>query len=66
MASDTYKIVRMYQGEHPKHVIGRGYTLEEAQEHCKDKETSSRTATSAEGKRRTAERGPWFDGYTAE
>ena len=40
-----------------------GLTLEEVQAHCNDPETSSRTCTRAEGKRRTAQRGPWFDGY---
>lgn len=60
---DMYKIVRHYfRGG--KRVIKSGLTLEEAQRHCSDPETSSSTATKAQGKKRTAQRGPWFDGYT--
>lgn len=44
-------------------VIKRGLTLEAAQHHCQQPETSSRTATSARAKRYTATHGPWFDGY---
>jgi len=46
-----------------KRTIRRGLTLEEAQAHCKDPETSSSTATSAAAKRRLRDLGPWFDGY---
>jgi hypothetical protein len=60
-----YKIVRHYQ-HGSKRTILKGLTLEEAQKHCNDPETSSRTATSAAAKRRTREKGPWFDGYTRE
>lgn len=59
----SYKIVRFYQNG-TKRTIQTGLTLEEAQEHCKDPETSWRTCMSAVGKRRTRERGPWFEGYT--
>lgn len=63
--SDTYKIVRFYfRGK--KHTIERGLTLEEAQAHCNDPETSSRTCKKAENVRRTTTLGPWFDGYTEE
>lgn len=49
----TYKIVRGYfRGG--RRTIKRGLTLEEAQAHCRNPETSSRTATSAAAKRRTA------------
>jgi hypothetical protein len=59
----NYKIVRFYeQGGH--RVIKRGLTLEEAQAHCQDPETSSSTATNAAAKRRTRRLGNWFDGYT--
>jgi hypothetical protein len=60
-----YKIVRMYfrnRGSGNR-VIARGLTLEEAQAHCSNPETSSRTATSAAAKQRTKTLGPWFDGY---
>ena len=61
----TYKIVRGYfRGG--RRTIKTGLTLEEVQAHCGNPETSSRTATSAAARRRTAERGPWFDGYTEE
>lgn len=61
-----YKIVRMYQGNTPSRTIERGLTLEEAQAHCKDPETSSSTATSPTARARTRKHGPWFDGYEAE
>ena len=57
-----YKIVRSYF-KGGKRTIKTGLTLEEAQAHCKDPETSSKTATSAKARRLTAARGPWFDGY---
>lgn len=59
-----YKIVRMYANDDiPKRTIKTRLTLEEAQAHCNDPETSSRTATSAEARKRTEQCGPWFDGY---
>jgi len=64
---DTYKVIRFYQNVNKsRRTIARGLTLEEAQEHCSDPETSSRTCTTAAGKRRTAQHGPWFDGYEKE
>ena len=57
-----YKIVRSYMNG-PSRTIETGLTLEEAQEHCRDPETSSKTATSYAGRRRTKTRGAWFDGY---
>jgi hypothetical protein len=64
----TYKIVRFFEGKKGKYTVPglTGLTLEEAQEHCQDPETSSRTCTSKEGRARTAKHGPWFDGYTEE
>lgn len=62
-----YKIVRMYQRDSSRQfnrTIKSGLTLEEAQAHCSDPETSSSTCTRADRKRITAARGPWFDGYT--
>ena len=62
---NTYKIIRFYfRGD--KRVVKRGLTLEEAQAHCGSPETSSSTCMSFAGKKRTRERGPWFDGYTKE
>jgi hypothetical protein len=57
-----YKIFRSYL-KGGKRTIATGLTLAEAQAHCHDPETSSRTATSAKARRLTATRGPWFDGY---
>lgn len=57
-----YKIVRSYfRGG--KRTLHTGLTLEEAQEHCRDPETSSRTCINPANTRRTEKRGPWFDGY---
>ena len=53
-----FKIVRMYESDRwPSRTVRSGLTLTEAQEHCGDPETSSRTCTEARGVRRTRERG---------
>lgn len=65
-----YKIVRNFfnggsQGSGATHrTIKSGLTLEEAQAHCSDQETSSRTCTRSDRRRLTKQRGPWFDSYT--
>jgi hypothetical protein len=46
-----------------KRTIKKGLTLEEAQAHCQDPETSSRTCTEYANVKRTKEKGMWFDGY---
>jgi len=61
----TYKIVRFYFHS-GRRVVQRGLTLEQAQAHCSDPETSSRTCCKAHNVRRTREKGPWFDGYSEE
>lgn len=61
----TYRIVRFYQ-RGGRRTIRRGLTLEQAQRHCKDPETSSTTCRLARNVRRTRRLGPWFDGYTEE
>ena len=43
-----------------------GLTKQEAQKHCKDRETHSSECTNAEGIERTEKYGPWFDGWTEE
>ncbi len=58
-----YKIIRHYQ-EHSNEVIAVDLTLEEAQAHCKDPETSSSTCKEAVNTDRTDKMGEWFDGYT--
>ena len=62
---DTYKIVRFFQNR-ASLTIETGLSLEEAQAHCRDSETSSRTATTKLGTNLTAVFGPWFDGYRKE
>lgn len=60
----TYKIVRHYMNRHPnRRTIARGLTLEQAQAHCRDPETSSSKAVGAAARARTKRLGPWFDGY---
>ena len=59
---ERYKVVRFYM-HHGRRTVARGLTLEEVQRHCGDPETSSRTATGRVARRRTRNRGPWFDGY---
>lgn len=61
----SYAIIRFF-GNNPSKVIKRGLTLEEAKDHCKNPETSSRTATSATAKARTKRMGAWFDGFREE
>ena len=62
----SYKIVRMFQ-KHPRlETVKRGLTLEEAQAHCRDPETSSSTCKDSTGRSRTRVMGPWFDGYEEE
>ena len=57
-----YKIIRFYYNQNSR-VIKKNVTLEEAQKHCNDRETSSATCTKSDGKARTRKYGPWFDGY---
>ncbi len=62
-----YKIKRLYAEEGSRQyqrVIKSGLTLEEAQAHCRDPETSSSTCTRADRHRITIARGPWFDSYS--
>lgn len=62
---ERYRIVRMYF-EGGRRVVLTGLSLEQAQEHCKDPETSSSTCTTSTGRARTRDKGPWFDGYEKE
>jgi len=63
----TYKIVRsFFNRDHSSRTIKRGLTLEEAREHCRDKETSSQTCTGAKARKLTERCGSWFDGYEEE
>lgn len=62
---ETYKVVRMYY-KGGKRTIKTGLSLEEAQAHCEDPETSSTTCRKWVNRRRTKKFGMWFDGYTSE
>jgi len=64
--SDTYKVIRMFRDSNKRMIIKTGLTLEEAQEHCRDPETSSSTATGMVEHTLTKNFGPWFDGYEKE
>ena len=59
-----FRIVRHFFRSNRKVTIYTGLTEGEAQEHCRDKNASSRTATDKAGIARTRKSGPWFDGYT--
>ena len=60
----SYNIVRMYQNpEIHNQTLITGLTLEEAQEHCRDTETSSSTCTHKANIAITEANGAWFDGY---
>jgi hypothetical protein len=60
----AYNIVRFYEnGRQRKRILRKRVTLAEAQAHCHDPETSSKTATSATAKALTRRVGGWFDGY---
>jgi hypothetical protein len=63
--ADSYKVIRFFfRGQ--RRTIATGLTLEEAQKHCKNPETNSKTATRSVARARTRRRGPWFDGYEKE
>jgi hypothetical protein len=63
----AYKIVRYFQDPAVSNrVIERGVSLEQAQAHCSDPESSSETCQKPHNKARTRKHGPWFDGFTKE
>jgi hypothetical protein len=63
----TYRIRRNYADDGiESEVLKRGLTLEEAQAHCSDPETSSRTATGVLEVELTQRVGTWFDSYSKE
>jgi len=64
--SETYKVIRMFRDSAKRMVIKTGLTLDEAQSHCRDPETSSSTASGLVEKTLTRNFGPWFDGYEEE
>ena len=63
----TYMIIRFFKNPSAKRMILKtGLTLEEAQSHCRSKETSSTTATGLVETTLTRNFGAWFDGYEEE
>ena len=62
-----YKIIRLYFDDNGfggnRRLIKTVLTLEEAQSHCQDPETSSSSCTNSSGKVRTRRLGQWFDAY---
>lgn len=64
-----YNIVRFASNDNgfvSRRIVKRGVTLEEAQAHCKDPETSSSTCKGSRGKKRAwnlGKGGRWFDGF---
>ena len=62
----TYRIVRLHKDSPDRPVLLQGLTLEEAQAHCRDPETSSSTCEEEEGKEYTERHGAWFDAYEEE
>jgi len=60
-----YKIIRFYYNrEGYRKTIKKGLTLEQAQAHCNDPETSSSTCKLPANVRRTKIQGAWFDAWT--
>jgi hypothetical protein len=63
----TYRVRRCYFNKPGVwRTIKAGITLEQAQAHCSDPETSSSTCKGKVGKARTRKLGPWFDCYTED
>ena len=61
----SYKVVRkFFKGA--KYTLHTGLTLEEAQELCRDPESSSETCQKSVNRRRTRVHGPWFNSYSEE
>ena len=63
-----YKIIRVYIRSHSssRRAIKTNLTLEQAQAHCNDPETSSSTCTTARAIATTRRNGEWFDAWTEE
>ena len=65
MSDKGYRVIRLYRDTDHRETVIERCTLEEAQAHCKDPETSSSTATGSAARERTRRMGAWFDGYDA-
>ncbi len=64
----SYKVLRSYFDDvnYPQELLAEGLTLDEAQQHCKNPEASSRTCKEPQNVARTERCGRWFDGYEEE
>ncbi len=63
----TYRIVRFYQSpSHGSETVMGDLTLEEAQEHCQDPESTRTTETGDGAVELTRRVGAWFEGYREE
>lgn len=60
--NDYWRIVRKFESGQ-RRIVNPRCTEAEAKAHCNDKEASSRTCTSKEGKARTRRAGSWFDAW---
>lgn len=58
-----YRIVRVFEDKHPSQVLLTGLTIEQAQAHCKNPETSSSTCSDEWA---WEEKGRWFDCFEHE
>lgn len=61
----TYEIIRFYFNKGNR-IVKTGLTLEEAQEHCSDPETCSRTCSTLDSLSVLDRTSDWFDGYQEE
>lgn len=64
-----YKVVRYYQNDRKPRVMRKNLTLKQAQKHCHDPETSSKTKGNPGPKalaRMDEKQLHWFDGYTEQ
>ncbi len=62
----VYKIVRYFFYNYEPKTIKKNLSLEEAQQHILDPETSSSTCKKRINLNRTKIYGPWFDVYTEQ
>jgi len=58
-----YKVIRFFANGGRKQILAKGLTLEQAQEWCKDVESSSKTCRWTTALKRTKRRGEWFEGF---
>mgnify|MGYP005831877715 CR=1 FL=1 len=62
----TYTITRLFRDSPRRTVVKKGLSLEQAQAHCSDPETSSSTCEGERAKKYTKRHGDWFDAYEEE